>query len=91
MVAASFRTGQVERALLDAIDRASGDGHVVRTLALLPLTPAAAGAPAGVPLHRQAARRRLYEASGGNPFYLLQLARATEDGGDQDRGHRDAT
>ena len=87
MVAASFRTGQVERALLDAIDRASGEGHVVRTLALLPLTPAAAGAL--LESVAEPARRRLYEASGGNPFYLLQLARVSEAGGDQDRGHRD--
>ena len=86
MVAASFRAGQVDRALLAAIDRASGETDIVRTLALPPLTPAAAS----VLIDTVAApeRRRLYEASGGNPFYLLQLARLGEDREDEQPGEQ---
>jgi DNA-binding NarL/FixJ family response regulator len=77
MVAATFRTGQADRALVAAIERAMGATGIVHRIALGPLTPAVAmtlvkGTGAGE-------RERLYEASGGNPFYMLQLARIGND------------
>ena len=77
MVAATFRTGQANLALLAAIERATADAEIVDRIALGPLTPADADGLIGAV--GAAERERLYEASGGNPFYLLQLARMTSD------------
>ena len=80
MLAATFRTGQADHALMAAIERASAEPRPSHPIALGPLTPADAET-----LDRRrrcrAERERLYEASGGNPFYLLQLARMTGDSG----------
>jgi DNA-binding NarL/FixJ family response regulator len=79
MVAATFRTGQADHALTAAIERAAAGGEVSQPIALGPLTPADAETLIdGVATHE---RSRLYEASGGNPFYLLQLAQMTDAGG----------
>lgn len=78
MVAATFRTGQANLALLAAIERATTDTEIVDRIALGPLAPADADGLIGAV--GAAERERLYEASGGNPFYLLQLARMTSDG-----------
>ena len=84
MVAATFRSGQADHALTAAIERATTDAQIVHPVALGPLTPADASTLiAGV---GGAERERLYEESGGNPFYLLQLALMA---GDSD-GPRDA-
>jgi DNA-binding CsgD family transcriptional regulator/tetratricopeptide (TPR) repeat protein len=81
MLAATFRSGQADHALVAAIERASADAGIVQTIPLGPLAPADArtliegvGGPEA---------ERLYEASGGNPFYLLQLALMTGDGNGQ--------
>jgi ATP/maltotriose-dependent transcriptional regulator MalT len=84
MIAATFRTGQADPVLVTSIDRASAEGELVDRIALGPLTADDAGALfAG---SSAAERERLYEASGGNPFYLLQLARM---GGDRRDGDGD--
>ncbi|HEX4719071.1 MAG TPA: AAA family ATPase, partial [Thermoleophilaceae bacterium] len=78
MLAATFRSGQADRALVAAIERASTEAGIVHTIPVGPLTPADArtliegvGGPES---------EHLYEASGGNPFYLLQLASMTDHG-----------
>lgn len=73
LLAGGFRTGQAHPLLTGAIDAAERAGKAVR-LALGPLRPDAAAAL--VADADAAARQRLYLQSGGNPFYLLQLARA---------------
>jgi predicted ATPase/DNA-binding NarL/FixJ family response regulator len=78
MVAGSFRSGQVDDMLLAAIEAASRTGSV-RRLELGPLT--AEQAFELVPVADAATRERLYLSSGGNPFYLLEIARAG--GGDR--------
>jgi DNA-binding CsgD family transcriptional regulator len=74
MVAATFRRGQIDRALMSKIVRSmrDGDGRVdlgplgrAQARALVSETP-------------PAEYERLYEASGGNPLYLLELARLRE-------------
>jgi DNA-binding NarL/FixJ family response regulator len=72
MLAATFRTGQAERSLVAAIERAATGPGIVHSIELGPLAPADArtlidGVDGVQP-------EDLYEASGGNPFYLLQLA-----------------
>lgn len=74
LVAASFRTGQAERGLETAIASAAG-GETVRRLELGPLTQAAASEL--VNAAGAAELENLYRASGGNPFYMLQLARGS--------------
>ncbi len=74
LVVASFRTGQADRALETAIAAAAVDETVVRLLELGPLTPSAAGEL--VDAAGAAELEQLYRASGGNPFYMLQLARS---------------
>ena len=72
MVAATLRSGQADRALIATIERAVKETEVVHPIGLGPLTRADARtliAGAG-----GAERERIYETSGGNPFYLLQLA-----------------
>jgi tetratricopeptide (TPR) repeat protein len=72
MVVATFRTGQVDAALAGAIEAAARDG-AVEQLALGPLSSAAAATL--LDGRGSEERERLYRESGGNPFYLLQLAR----------------
>lgn len=72
MVAASLRSGQADRALMATIDRATKDADVVYSIGLGPLTRA--DARTLIASVRRAERDRIYETSGGNPFYLLQLA-----------------
>jgi DNA-binding CsgD family transcriptional regulator len=71
LVAATFRSGQVDRTLARALER-DVRGTVSR-IDLGPLPRAEAQALVG--RTGAAAYERLYEASGGNPFYLLELAR----------------
>ena len=71
LVAASYRRGQAERALVSAIER--GLREPDERIELRPLARVDAQALVG---GGETARfARLYDASGGNPFYLLELAR----------------
>jgi DNA-binding CsgD family transcriptional regulator len=70
LIALAFRAGQVPNSLLAALDAANRDG-LVSTIELGPLSQAEADALLGAP-----AQPLLYEQSGGNPFYLEELARA---------------
>lgn len=83
----SFRAGRASPALVDAIEVSAHEGTLDR-LALGPLDPAAAEAL----VHGADAseRDRLYRDSGGNPFYLLQLARRGAGGDGPAPGARDA-
>lgn len=74
LVAVAYRPRQVSAALRQALGRASQDG-VAEVLELGPLTFAEADGLLPVRLER-AQRRRLYDVSAGNPFYLQALARA---------------
>ena len=82
LVAGSFRTGQADRGLEAAIAAAAAGGGAVRRVDLGPLASSAAGEL--VDAAGAAELEQLYRASGGNPFYLLQLAR----GGGGDHGAR---
>jgi DNA-binding CsgD family transcriptional regulator len=75
LVAAAYRAGGLPPAALGALEAAARDGHVV-DVRLAPLTAGEAGALLGDGLPARV-RDELYRASGGNPFYLEQLARAT--------------
>ena len=77
-IAATFRTGQVDRALEATIEAALQGSEVIHRIALGPL--ARADAEALIDVGGATDRERLYRASGGNPFYLLQLARLDGDG-----------
>jgi DNA-binding CsgD family transcriptional regulator len=68
LIALAFRAGQVPNALLAALEAAGRDG-LVTPIELGPLTQAEADALLG------ASHPALYEHSGGNPFYLEELAR----------------
>ncbi len=76
MVAATFRRGQIDRSLLSTIERGMGDAD--RRVDLGPLPRDAARAL--VDHSREAEYEGLYEASGGNPLYLLELARSGSGG-----------
>ena len=69
----TYRPGQVSAAVTATVEEAVRTGQVTR-IALGPLTHADAARL--VPDESSAASDRLYEESGGNPFYLLQLARS---------------
>ena len=73
MVAVAYRAGQARPALAAAIEGAVRDGEIER-IELGPLEPEDAGRL--VPAESAAERDRLLRDSGGNPFYLLQLARS---------------
>jgi predicted ATPase len=73
LIALAFRVGQVPGALLAALDAASRDG-LLSEIRLGPLTETEAEALLGGDLPA-AARPLLYRHSGGNPFYLEELAR----------------
>ena len=77
MLAGSFRTGQADAAVTAAIDLAA-HGDQVERLEVGPLARADAEELVGVV--DQAQLERMYLESGGNPFYLLQLARMDGDG-----------
>jgi DNA-binding NarL/FixJ family response regulator len=72
LIAGSFRSGQVDGRLSSAIEASRRSGSVHR-LELGPLTAEQSAAlVVGVDA---ATHERLYVHSGGNPFYLLQIAR----------------
>jgi DNA-binding NarL/FixJ family response regulator len=73
LIAATYRTGQADPALLAALDAPALDDGVAR-VELGPLTRQAADAL--VEGASPAERERLYAAGEGNPFYMLELARA---------------
>ena len=77
MLAGSARAGQADAAVTAAIELAA-HGDQVERLELGPLARAQAEELVGVV--DQAKLERLYLQSGGNPFYLLQLARMDGDG-----------
>ena len=68
MIVGSFRIGQADPALVTAVESAAREGRVER-FELGPLAPADARELVGDEV------TDVYEASGGNPFYLLELAR----------------
>jgi ATP/maltotriose-dependent transcriptional regulator MalT len=74
MIVGSFRAGQADPALVTAVEAAAREG-AVEHLELGPLDADNAEKLLG----SAPGSERLYEQSGGNPFYLLQLARS--DGG----------
>ena len=73
LIAATYRTGHADHALLAALDAPALENGVSR-VALGPLTRSEADAlvDGASPTERQL----LYAAGGGNPFYMLELARA---------------
>ncbi len=75
MVVVAFRTGQADPALFAAIEVGAREGQVEQ-LRLGPLAPAMTEKL--VEAASAAERQSLYEESGGNPFYLLQLARSRQ-------------
>ncbi len=77
LIAVGFRTARADPALVAAIETAGVDGWVTQ----VGLGPLAAGDAATLVDAGPAERERLYRRSGGNPFYLLQLARRGADGG----------
>jgi ATP/maltotriose-dependent transcriptional regulator MalT len=83
MLLATMRAAQAPARIATAIDQAARAGGV-RRVGLGPLAREAAGmlvgAGAGMDLEG------LYRNSGGNPFYLLQLARATQEDGPRSSG-----
>ncbi len=84
MLLATMRAGQAPARIITAIEQAARAGGVQR-VGLGPLDREAAGvllgAGAGLDLEG------LYRDSGGNPFYLLQLARASQEDGPRSSGH----
>ena len=81
LVAFAFRAGHVDRALEATIAAAVRGSAAVHEIALGPL--GRADARTLIEATGPAEDDRLYRASGGNPFYLLQLTRMT--------GERDQT
>ena len=73
LVALGFRPAQISRMLSSALAAALRD-HGSRRLDLAPLSAAGAGDLLGSRVS-PALRDQLYRESGGNPFFLLQLAR----------------
>ena len=76
LIALAFRAGQVPNTLLAAMEAAARDG-LVTEIGLGPLSQAEADALLGTP-----AVPLLYRQSGGNPFYLQELARLPLPAGD---------
>jgi DNA-binding CsgD family transcriptional regulator/tetratricopeptide (TPR) repeat protein len=77
LIALAFRAGQVPNSLLAALEAAGRDG-LVTGVELGPLTQAEADALLGGP------QPALYRQSGGNPFYLEELARHGAPAGGED-------
>ncbi len=78
MLAATLRSAQADRALMATMERAVKETEVVHAIGLGPLTRA--DARTLITSVDGAERDRIYEATGGNPFYLLQLALMSGDG-----------
>ncbi len=76
LVAVAFRRGQVDRALESTIQRGLRETDAWIDLGPLPRAEAQTLVVGAGP----ADYGRLYEASGGNPFYLLELARMGTEG-----------
>jgi DNA-binding CsgD family transcriptional regulator len=76
LVAAAFRAGGLPGAVLGAFEAAGRDGRVV-DVRLAPLGPAEADTLLGDAVPPRV-REQLYRLSGGNPFYLQELARGIE-------------
>jgi DNA-binding CsgD family transcriptional regulator len=74
LIAMAYRPGQVSAALADAVALARRDGRC-ELLELTPLTPVEAEELLGADVAPEA-RSELFRESGGNPFFLEQLARA---------------
>ena len=73
MVAASMRTGRADPQLVAAIEAAARDGDIEQ----IHLGPLDHGSAAKlVAADHDGERDRLYRESGGNPFYLIALARS---------------
>jgi DNA-binding CsgD family transcriptional regulator/tetratricopeptide (TPR) repeat protein len=87
LILLAFRPAQAPERLRAALERAEREG-VSERLELAPLTQAEAEALLRLD---PALRDRLYRESGGNPFYLEQLARAARRGGVAPRGGEDPT
>ena len=79
MVARAFRTGQADRRSSPPREGGGGGGPLTRSPR--PAHPADARRPDR--RRRRGGAPPLYETSGGNPFYLLQLALMAEGGGAQ--------
>jgi len=75
LLALGFRPSQVSAKLAATLAAALRD-HDGRRLDLGPLSRAAASELVGSATTSSSDHERLYHASGGNPFFLLQLARA---------------
>jgi ATP/maltotriose-dependent transcriptional regulator MalT len=73
MVAVTFRSGQLDDGLTAVIERALDEAERSSHVELGPLGPAEAQAL--IDVTDPAEYERLYAASGGNPFYMMQLAR----------------
>jgi DNA-binding CsgD family transcriptional regulator len=73
LVACAFRTGGLPGAVLGALEAAGRDGRVV-DVRLAPLSAAEAEALLGDAVPARV-RDEVYRLSGGNPFYLQELAR----------------
>lgn len=76
LIALAMRPRQAPERLLEPLERASRAGILTR-IEIGPLSPAEARAVLGDAVG-QGAAAALYEESGGNPFYLAQLALALE-------------
>jgi DNA-binding CsgD family transcriptional regulator len=74
LIALAFREGQVPTALLAALEAASRDSSVT-AVRLTSLSPSEADSLVG-DKRPAAVRQLIYRQSGGNPFYLQELARA---------------
>jgi DNA-binding CsgD family transcriptional regulator len=70
LIALAFRAGQIPNSLLATLDQAARDG-MVGEIGLGPLSEAEADALLGT-----STLPAIYRQSGGNPFYLEELARA---------------
>jgi DNA-binding NarL/FixJ family response regulator len=73
VLAFALRRGHADRAIEQAIESAARNSDSVHRVALGPLAPSDAAMLVDVP--DPAECERLYRASGGNPFYILELAR----------------
>jgi DNA-binding CsgD family transcriptional regulator len=79
LVAAAYRAAGLPGAVLGAFEAAARDGRVV-DVRLAPLTAAEADALLGDAVPARL-REAVYRVSGGNPFYLQELARGAVAGG----------
>jgi len=78
VVAFALRRGQEDRAIESEIESAIRRSDSVHRIELGPLAPA--DAEMLVDVSDSAERQLMYRASGGNPFYMLELARLRAEG-----------